>query len=93
MMLDKGKGPILGKLRIIQLIEADLQLIIRIFLGSRNKKAIEGDKRILKYNYGLRQGYSIEEVILEKRLIYDISRMNKELTAYIITDLEVYCDR
>jgi len=30
-MLDKGKGPIAGKLRTIQLIEADLQLIMRIF--------------------------------------------------------------
>ena len=29
-MLDKGKGPVLGKLRIIELIEGDLQLIIRL---------------------------------------------------------------
>ena len=32
VMLDKGKGPMIGKLRTIQLIEADLQLIMRIFI-------------------------------------------------------------
>ena len=66
---------------------------MRIFLGSRNKKVIEGDERISKYNYGSRQGYSIKEVILEKRLMYDISRMNKKLIAYIITDLKACYNR
>ena len=32
VMIGKGKGMILGKLRIITLIEADLQYIMRIFL-------------------------------------------------------------
>ena len=66
---------------------------MRIFLGSRNKKVIEGNERISKYNYRSRQEYSIEEVILEKILIYNISRMNKKLTAHMITDLKAYYDR
>ena len=53
-MLDKGKGLVLEKLQTIKLIEADLQLIIRILLGSRNKNEIENDKRISKDNYRLR---------------------------------------
>ena len=40
VIAEKGKGPTVGKLRIIQLIEADLKLIIRGHTGqkSRNKK-------------------------------------------------------
>ena len=58
-MIEKGKGPVINKLHIIQLIEADLQIIMRIVVNTRNKHAIEKDKRILKYNYGLRSNYSI----------------------------------
>ena len=72
-MLDKGKGPIIRKLRTIQLIEADLQLLICIFLGTRIKVMIERDSRISKFNFRLRKFYSIEETILEKRMIYENS--------------------
>ena len=40
VMLEKGKGPILGKLRTMQLIEADLQLLMRMFVGGRTEGAI-----------------------------------------------------
>ena len=36
--IKKGKGPIIGKLRNIQLIKADLQLLIRIYMGSKSEK-------------------------------------------------------
>ena len=72
-MLEKGKGLVVDKLRAIQLIEVDLQLLIRILINARNKLSIESDNRVLKYNYGLRVNYSIENVILEKRLWYDNS--------------------
>ena len=74
VMLDKDKGPIIGKLRMIQLIEADLQLLMRIFLGSRIEGFIEKDNRISKFNFGLRKFFSIEEAILEKRMIYENSK-------------------
>jgi len=32
IIIEKGKGPTLSKLRTIQLIEADLQMLIRIFI-------------------------------------------------------------
>jgi len=54
IILEKGKGPILGKLRTIQLIKADLQLMMRIFIGARNDENIAKDKRLSKYNYGSR---------------------------------------
>ena len=74
VMLDKGKEPLVRKLQTIQLIKADFQLIIRIFIGLRNRGSIEWDQRISKFNYRSRKRYNIEEVILKKRLLYDISR-------------------
>ena len=59
-MLGKGKGWIIGKLRIVTLIEADLQFRMRMKLGSKNKEIIEDDERFSKANYGSRKNYSIE---------------------------------
>ena len=70
-MIEKGKGPNIKKLRTLEMIEADLQLVMRIFLGSRMNERIETDVRISKYNYGSRSGYSIENALLEKRLTID----------------------
>ena len=64
--IEKGKGPVLGKLRTIQLIEADLQLVMRILVNNRNKYRIERDSRIAKSNYGSSPRYSIDDAILEK---------------------------
>ena len=91
MIIEKGKGPVLGKLHIIQLIEADLQLLIRVYLN-RNQEDIEIDQRISKSNYGLWKNYSIDSAILEKRLIFDASILNSEKTVYNITDIQSYYD-
>ena len=76
-MLEKEKGPVLGKLRTIQLIEADFQLIMRIFLGYRMEKSIESNTRISKFNFRLRKGYSIDEAIFKKYLLCDTSMHTK----------------
>ena len=73
VMLEKGKGSILGKLHTIQLIEADLQLVMRIFIKYRNQNKLEINDRMSKFNYGSRREYSIEDTLLEKHLIYDSS--------------------
>ena len=65
-MLDKGKGPILGKLRTIQLIKADLKLLIQIFLGLWYENTLEEDIRASKFIYRSRKGYLIDDTILEK---------------------------
>ena len=39
--IEKGKGPVLGKLHTLQLIEVDLQLMMRIFLLAEVKEIIE----------------------------------------------------
>ena len=88
-MLEKGKGLLLGKLCIIQLIEANLQLVIIICTNVRNKYQIECNNRISKISFKSWLNYSIDTAILWKRLIYNISKLDRVLTAYNVTDLEV----
>jgi len=93
VILDKGKGMILGKLRTITLIEADLQYIMRIFLNDEKEERIETDRRVSKSNYGSRKNYSIETALLEKRLIMDNSMIKGQPTIYHLTDLKSCYDR
>ena len=87
-MLRKGKGMVIGKLRIITLIEGDLQFLMRIYLGGDDEEMIENDNRFLKANYGSRKNYSIESTILEKRLIMDNSLLSRKLAIYYLTDVQ-----
>ena len=51
-MLEKGKGPFLGKLRAMKSLEENLQLLMRIFVNERMTGVIEMDEIISKGNYG-----------------------------------------
>ena len=93
VMLGKGKGMIIGKLRTITLIEADLQLIMRIYFDDQDEEIIESDERFSTSNYGSRKNYSIESAILEKRLSFDNSMINGTNTIYHLTDLQSCYDR
>jgi len=50
--LDKGKGPVIGKLYTIELVETDLQLLMRIFVGNRANSLPEKDPSLSKFNFG-----------------------------------------
>ena len=93
VMIEKGKGPVLGKLRTIQLTEADLKLIMMMFVNIRNKGNIESDERVSKSIYGSRPGYSLEDDILEKRLVFDNSIVTGSHNIYAMADLQACCDR
>ena len=67
VVLEKGKGPRLDKLRIIQLIEGDLQLLMRIIVTKRISVHAETTGRLSTSNYGNRRGYDINTAILEKK--------------------------
>ena len=84
---------VIGKLRTITLIEADLQYIMRLYMNDEKEEVIETDKRISKSNYGSRKNYSIESAILEKRLIIDNSLITCNSTIYHLTDLKSCYDR
>ena len=87
IIIEKGKGTIIRKLQTIQLIKADSQLLIRIFIGNRMQGLIEKDNRISKSNYRLWKFYSIETALLEKRLIYDSVILSNKVYVHNIKDL------
>ena len=68
VILEKEKGLILGKLCIIQLIKADFQLLIRVFVNKRIKSKIKNGIRILNANYRSRSRYSIEDLIFGEKI-------------------------
>ena len=93
MIIEKGKGPVIGKLRNIQLIEADLQLLIMIFMGAKSEKLIKKEMRLSTANYGSRKNYSVELAILEKRLIYDSYLLQNTPLIHKITNLQLCYDQ
>ena len=66
VLLENRKGPMLEKLKTMQLHKADLQLLMRANIGGRNDSNIENDERLLTFNYESRQCYSMDTAILEK---------------------------
>ena len=91
--LEKGKGPIIGKLRTVTLIEGDLQINMRMQMATGEEELIESDNRFSTANYGSRKNYSIETAILQKRLIFDHSLLETKPTAHNFTDLQSCYDR
>ena len=87
-ILEKGKGPVIGKLRNITLIEGDYQIGMRISLNADAEELIENDDRFSKSNFGSRKNYAIMTAILQKRLIFDNSLVNMKHNIYILTDLK-----
>ena len=92
-MIEKGKGSLVSKLRVIQIIEADMQLLIRIFIGSRIEKNIETDDRLSQHGYGSRKGFSIESALSEKRLLLDNAKRAGHKMMHLMSDLEACYDR
>ena len=67
VMIEKGKSPTIGKLRTIQLIEKDIELLIRVFELLRNAGKTKTNNILSKSNFGSRKKYSIESAILDKK--------------------------
>ena len=74
IVIEKGKGNRIRKLRVTQKIEADLQLLMRIFLGFIIVSNYENDRRTSKHDCGSRKGNLIDSSLLEKRFIFDLAR-------------------
>lgn len=55
-VLEKGKEPVLGKLRIIQLIEEDIQLAMRVLVSNRSSVIVEQSPRLSIQTNGNRKG-------------------------------------
>ena len=59
---------------------------------NQNKYTIEKDSRVSKSNFWLRPDYSIKIAILQKRIIYNNSKLTNQVTVYNMTDLEACYD-
>ena len=92
-MLEKGKGPLLGKLRVIDLIEGDLLILVRMHAGLRYENNAKKDRRLSHFNFGSRKHCSIESASLKKSLICDTSKYYDEPRKHLISDLEACYDR
>ena len=73
-MIEKGKGNTINKLRVMKIIEADFQPLMRMFLGIRIVDYYENDRRKSEHNYGSRKGFSMQSTLLRKGLIFDLVR-------------------
>ena len=82
VIIEKGKDR-KKKLRVLQISDTYLQLSMRIFLRLRIEKNCENDKKLSNHNYGYRKCHSIESVLLEKRLIFDLAKKRGIFTCYI----------
>ena len=93
VILEKRKGSRFDKIRIIQLIEGDLQLIMRILVSQRTSIHAETSPRLSKANYGNRKHYNIQTAILEKSLIHDLASVTHLPTIHYIDDRKSCYDR
>lgn len=90
-MLEKGKGPLLNKLRIIQLIQADLQMLMRVLiLPSANKVIEEGI--INKCQYARRKE-TMMNALVEKRLIIESSILTRKDPVWLVSDMSACYNR
>ena len=79
VMLEKIKGqPRLDKLRVIQLMEADLNMMLRIIFGRRLIHCSEDKQLFSPLQWGSRPNRSSQDAILMKRLTYDGICSNKK---------------
>jgi len=86
IMLKKGKGSRIDKLRIIQLIECDLQLVLKVVFQKQLMPKAENMGRLTYTQHGSRAGKDIATTQFEKRLLCDYSRLLRVPMVYIFVD-------
>ena len=92
LMLEKGKGPAIENLRVIQLLEADLNWLLRLLWGKRlDRHATEAGV----YNEAqfASPGKLCQSAIVNKVLFFDLLRQNRYYGALIDNDATAAFDR
>ena len=92
LMLEKGSGPRTDKLRIINLIEADLQTAMKVRLQAR-RDVLKSNEKMSDHNYGGRKGHTIESPLLEKRCNIDCATLSGKKNVWLIADWKACFDR
>ena len=94
IMLEKIKRiPRIEKLRVIQLMEADLNMMIRIIFGRQLVHRAEGKGSLSSLQWGSQPKKSSTDAILIKRLTYDGIRICKQVAVIFNNDGKAAFDR
>jgi len=92
LMLEKGKGPAIENLRVIQLLEADLNWLLR-FLWGKQLDRHAFDSGVYNEAQFASPGKLCQSAILNKVLFFDILRQNRHYGALIDNDATAAFDR
>jgi len=93
-VLEKIPGkPILEKLRIIMLFQADFNFMLKVVWGRRLVKFAENHKALGSDNHGSRSGRQVQDAQVEKVLIYDHARLTRTNLITIDNDAKSCYDR
>jgi hypothetical protein len=94
VMIEKVPGkPLLNKLRVIHLFEADFNLCLRILWGMRLMRQAERRKALGEQQFGSRKGKSSEEVVLYKALTYELWNLTRTDGGTFDNDAKACYDR
>ena len=93
-VLEKIPGkPIIEKLRIIMLFEADFNFMLKVVWGRRMVHNAERHDALGPDNHGSRSGRQVGDAQLEKVLVYDHSRLSRTNLVTIDNDAKSCYDR
>lgn len=91
VMLEKGKGPRLDKLRIIQLICSDLQSLMQnCLIPAANTVVEEGKLNLSQY---ARKQSTTMSALVEKRLILESAILTRDDSVWVVSDMTACYDR
>jgi len=91
-MLEKGKGPYIEKLRIIQIAESDFNFVLGLLWGKRLGKQCQTEKLLEPSQYATR-GQICNSAALTTCLYFDIHRQTREPAAAVMLDAVACFDR
>ena len=91
VMLEKGKGPRLDKLRIIQLICCNLQLLMRAVIIPVASEIVEENK--LNLSQYARKKATTMSALVEKRLMLDSAVLTRDDCVWLVSDMTACYDR
>jgi hypothetical protein len=85
--------PLLNKLRVMHVFEANFNLCLRILCGQRLMCQAESQKALGDPQFGSRKGKSSEEVVLYKVLTYELMRLTRTNGGTFNNDTKACYDR
>jgi hypothetical protein len=94
VVLEKIPGrPIIEKLRIIMLYEADFNSVLKLIWGKRLVRHAESNMALGSDNHGSRPGRRCTDTLLEKLMIYEHVRLTRTSLITVANDAKSCYDR